>query len=105
MSTKITPAWIMWVADGSGSYDGIRWYEQGMVKSWHPVDGGVFGVVEEAGGSEYQVKVAVTDGVLSYDCEDCFPAEPRPDEMSDDIGHLCVHAAAVAMAAAEKGVL
>jgi uncharacterized Zn finger protein len=91
----------MYVADASHSSDGVRLYEQGMVKNWHTTNGGVVGVVEVSGGSEYKVTVTVNDGVLSFDCDDCFSGAPLYDEDGDEIGQLCVHAAAIAMAAAE----
>lgn len=101
----MTPAWIMYVADANGSSDGIRWYEQGMVKSWRTTVNGAIGVVEEGGGSEYKVTVTVTHGVLTFVCEDCFLKEPSFDDHGEEIGQLCAHAAAVAMAAAEGAAL
>lgn len=105
VSARMTPAWIMYVADASRSSDGIRLYEQGMVKDWRTTNGGVVGVVEVSGGSEYKVRVTVNNSVLSYDCDDCFSVQPLYDEDGNEIGQLCVHAAAIAMAAAEDNAL
>ncbi|GAB3275316.1 hypothetical protein GCM10027589_00380 [Actinocorallia lasiicapitis] len=108
MSAEITPAAVLHIAQTSRAYEGIRWYEQGIQVSYKAMGGSVLGEVEEpSGGSTYKVWVGITDGKLSYECEECFN-EPfslfDPPEIPDSEARLCVHGAAVAMAAAEAGV-
>ncbi|MET7522626.1 hypothetical protein [Streptomyces sp900116325] len=99
---EIDDTYVMWAAENYGDpWDGIEWYNQGCVGTVKNSYGSVRG---SAGRpmDEIDVHVFLKDGVLTYDCGDCYASTAQRDDGAL-VPSLCPHAVAVALTALDLG--